>query len=353
MKRPGEEDMRRTTHRISRAALFSALAFVAAACAKVAPQSVLEPEGPIARKEDRLFDITFWIAVVIFVLVEGVLVLALIKFRARRGHEEPPVQVHGNKRLEIAWTIVPALLMFGVAVPTLITIFDVAREPKNPLPVTVTARQWWWEYRYDSIKVPGTDRNLVTANELHVPVGQPVRLSLESIDVIHSYWVPRLAGKQDVIPGRKNRLTIIAEKPGTYLGQCAEFCALSHANMRLRVMAQTPGDFARWVEEQGRPATATPTGLAGQLWQNVCIACHSVTPGMQTFGPNLAHFASRTTFGGAIYTGFGSGDIRQARADLFRWLTNPQEAKPGNKMEIPKLTRDQIEALIAFLESLR
>jgi cytochrome c oxidase subunit 2 len=329
-------------------ALLPAIGLLLAACAKNAPQDSLSPEGPVAQRIDRLFTPVFWIAAAIFFLVEGLLVFAVVHYRARGDHEMPK-QVHGNKRLEIGWTLAPALLLAGVAVPTLLTLVELDRKPVGALEITVTAKQWWWQYQYK-------DSGVVTANELHIPTGRPVLLSLVSEDVIHSFWVPKLAGKQDVVPGRTNHLTLSATKPGTYLGQCAEFCALSHANMRLRVIAQAPADFERWVAEQKAPALspADPLAVRGmsEFFGGQCIQCHTISgltvdgkTAAATFGPNLTHFASRTTFGGATFD--------RTDQDLHEWLLDPQAAKPGNKMVIRRLTEDQIRALIAFLQSLR
>jgi cytochrome c oxidase subunit II len=354
----------RGVRRSTIAALFAALAFFLTACVVKGPQSALDPQGPIARKEHDLFVPVFWIAVAVFVVVEGLLLVAVIKFRQRRGQEhEAPVQTHGNTRLEVAWTIAPAVLLAGISIPVLFTIFDVAKEPPAALQVKVIGHQWWWEFDYP--KQPGISQPIVTANEMHIPTGRAVRLRMTTPPdgVIHSFWIPKLAGKQDVIPGQENLLTIEADRPGTYLGQCAEYCGVSHANMRHRVLAQRPVDFAAWVRAQQAPAAASfsDNRVVEQLWSTVCIQCHQLQPGAATFGPNLAHFASRATFGGSIYTGFASGLTDEARADLFAWLVDPQSAKPGNDMVLTdsathrrlRLTRVQVEALIAFLERLR
>lgn len=324
------------------------LLLLLASCAPNAPQDTLRPAGPIARTIMDLFWPVFWIAVAIFILVEGGILFAVIRFRERRGTPMPK-QVHGNVRLEIAWTVVPALLLTGVAIATVSTIIALAREPKGALEVTVTAHQWWWEYQYP-------EQGVVTANELHIPTGRPVLLTLESKDVIHAFWAPKLGGKQDVIPGRVNKLTIEADAPGTYLGQCVEFCGLSHANMRLRVVAQTPEDFARWVEEQKQPAAPAPSGppaTGEDLFVNgACAGCHTVagTTAQGRVGPNLTHLASRQTFAGAIF------DLN--RQNLMDWLRDPPAMKPmqpeqGIGMPNLNLTEDEIEALVAYLETLR
>jgi cytochrome c oxidase subunit 2 len=214
--------------------------------------------------------------------------------------------------------------------------------------VTVTAQQWWWRYEYPGEKV-------VTANELHIPVGRPIFLSLESSDIIHSFWVPKLAGKQDVTPGRTNHLTIEADRPGEFFGTCVEYCGLSHANMRLRVFAQSPADFAAWLASQQRPPIEPSGGLAAKgervFMSAPCAGCHTIngTKAQGTVGPNLTHFASRTTFAGSIFA--------RTAGNLRRWLTDAPAEKPGSKMPAGVaqmgLSQDDITALIAYLQSLR
>jgi cytochrome c oxidase subunit 2 len=320
-----------------------------AACGENLPQDSLRPEGPAARTIDSLFRPVFWIAVAVFVLVEGLLVFALIRFRHKPGRGVP-LQVHGNKRLEIAWTIVPAVLLAGIAVPTIGTIFALSGRPAgNVLDISITGHQWWWEIEY-----PGM--NVITANEVNIPVGRPVYITLNSEDVIHSFWVPRLAGKQDLQPGRTNYLRIEAEKPGVYLGQCAEFCGVAHADMRFRVIARTPADFDAWVEQQLQPAAAQPPPDASAAMSRAgCANCHTIN-GLEGFGgklgPDLTHFGGRDTF--------AAGILESTPENLADWLRDPQAIKPGNDMTIGPnstpgrsvLTEEEIDALIAYLEEL-
>jgi cytochrome c oxidase subunit II len=327
------------------AALSASLLVFLAACAENAPQDTLEPQGPIARQIDELMDPVFIVAGVVFVLVQGLIIVAMMKFRSKPDSPEPK-QIHGNTRLEVGWTLAPALILLAVAVPTIATIFDLGRRPDNPVSVTVIGHQFWWEYRYD-------DLGVVTANELRMPVGRPVELTLNSDDVIHSYWIPPLGGKSDVVPGRSNRMHLIAEEPGEYLGQCAEFCGDSHANMRAKAIAMTPADFDAWVASQRAPSVKSSAGTAGEAGsllfaQKGCGGCHTVEGVSEgNIGPNLTHFASRTTFAGSI---FDNND-----ANLRRWLRDPQGEKPGNKMIIPgaPLTPDEITELIVYLNTLR
>ncbi len=347
-----------------------ALVILAAACAPDATQDSLKPAGPYAETIDDLFRPVFWIAVGVFVVVEGMLVYLTVRYRHRRGRREIPPQVHGNQRLEIAWTIVPAIILVGVAVPTISGIYALAAKPAGALEVNVIGHQWWWEFEY-----PGLD--VTTANVLHIPVGEPVYLSLCAAgagyeeqpapsgclktatnvgdSVIHSFWVPRLGGKQDVVPGRINHLLIQADRPGVYSGQCAEFCGLSHADMRFRVIAQPPAEYEEWVREQQADAV-TPqqgslaaTGL-NEFLNGQCIACHAIqgTDAAGIGGPNLTHFASRDCFAGCIF------DV--TRANLARWLKDPSAVKggvPGGaSMPDYDLTDEQIDALIAYLMTL-
>jgi cytochrome c oxidase subunit 2 len=328
------------------------LLFLLSACSRTQlPQDTFNAAGPEARKINSLFWPVFWIAVGVFFLVEGLLVFALVRFRRRPGAGIPK-QVHGNRRLELTWTIIPALLLLGVAFPTVGTIFSLARKPAGALDITVTGHQWWWQVDYPSLKV-------TTANEIHIPVGQPVYVTVTSVDVIHSFWIPRLAGKQDLEPGRMNHLTIEASEAGTYLGQCAEYCGFSHANMRLRVMAQAPTDFEAWTAAQAQPATTPIAGsmaAAGMdLFQNgrfasglQCTGCHTIN-GLEgasgIVGPNLTHFADRTTFAGATFA--------NTSENLDGWLHDPPALKPGADMPNLGLSQAQIDELIAYLESLK
>lgn len=307
----------------------------------------LYPEGPQAIQADRLWDVTFGIAAVVFILVEGALIYIIFKYReSRKGGGADPKQLHGHTKLELLWTAIPAVILTGIAFMTVPVIFDQAREPEGALQVEVIGHQWWWEYRYEN--------GVVTADELHIPTGRPVRLTLKSVDVIHSFWIPKLAGKQDVVPGRINHLTMEATNPGEYLGQCAEFCGLSHANMRAKAVAHEPADFDRWVTEQladavndesvneGRELFLNETFAQGQS----CISCHAIkgTEAAGVIGPNLTHLASRDRFAG--------GMLEMNEENLKEWLEDPPAIKPGSLMPDLGLTDDQIDDLTAYLLSL-
>ncbi len=330
-----------------RTVLLVVFALLNAGCAaKDAPLDWLRPAGPIARDIGNLWTIVFYSAVAVFFLVEGAIVYALIRFRHKKGDDTLPKQTHGNTRLEIGWTIAPAVLLAVLAIPTLSGIFALAEEKPNSLQITVTGHQWWWEYEYK-------DQKVVAANELHIPINRRVRLALESEDIIHSYWVPALAGKQDVVPGRTNYLNIEADRVGEFAGTCVEFCGLSHANMRLKVFAHSPEDFDRWIADQ-KAAPATATGLAAKgktvLEAKQCISCHTIqgTKATGATAPDLSHFAGRTTFAGGIFV--------NNEENLRRWLADAPSEKPGSKMPAGiaemGLTDDDITALIAYLQSL-
>lgn len=223
-------------------------------------QNTFAPEGEVARKQRDLFFLVLVPATIILFLVGGALVYILVRYRRRRDDEPMPHQLHGNTRLEIAWTVAPALLLLGLAVPTVMGIVDLSRAAsEDALPVRVVAFQWDWRFEYlDTSQVDENGEPLVLfeAEELHVPVDREVSVQLHSRDVIHSFWVPKLAGKLDVVPGRNNTMWFNAEEPGVYPGQCAEFCGIGHSIMRFEVIAETPEEFDAWFAEQLAAAAA-------------------------------------------------------------------------------------------------
>ncbi len=320
------------------------LLLLLASCAKNAPQDTLKPKGPVARQIDHLINPVFIVAAVVFVLVQFLAVYSVIKFRHRDDAPEP-VQVHGNTRLEIAWAAIPALILFTIAIPTIKTIFDLSRQPKNAVNVTVIGHQFWWEMRYD-------DYGISTANELHIPTGKYVDITLKGdpTDVIHSFWIPPLAGKQDIIPGRTSHMHFEADEPGIYLGQCTEYCGLSHANMRARAVAHTPEEFDVWVKNQQQAAKAAAAGTPAAEGEALftakgCAGCHTIQGVSQGMvGPNLTHLMSRSVFAGAMF------DLNAG--NLSRWLHDPPGVKPGSKMPNLGLSQDEIAKLVAYLQTL-
>jgi cytochrome c oxidase subunit 2 len=340
--------------------LLVALPLLFAGCTTGNPQSTLDPKGPFAQTIFNLFSPVMIAALVVFVVVEALIVYSVWRFRARPG-DPLPNQVHGNTPLEITWTIIPAVILLVILGFTFYTQSVLADVPAagpggNAINVRVIGHQWWWEFEYPDLAV-------TTANELHIPVGVPVKLQLESNDVIHSFWVPHLGGKTDVIPGRINHLWFQADEAGTYNGQCAEFCGIEHALMRLQVVAQSPSDFDSWVRGQRAiPNFApTPTPAAGattgtpslvstgaQLFANgACISCHTVrgTPANGKVGPDLTHVGSRANL--------VANTLPNTPENLSKWLHNPQAIKPGNDMPNLNLSDQDVEALVAYLESLK
>jgi len=374
-----------------------ALVLFASACAADAPQDTMEPQGPIARSIDNLFNGVFIVAVVVFILVEFGTLLLLAKFRRRKDDtdDDLPAQTHGNFKLEILWTIIPAVLLGVIAVFTLFTLFDIDRRDPDALAVQVTGQQWWWEYTYDTDgDGEFTDEDVLTANDLIIPAGQDVNLEVGSNDVIHSFWIPALNGKKDAVPGRSHPLRLNADEPGTFVGQCTEFCGLSHGYMRQRVIAMTPDDFDTWLEGQIGEADAPDGGEAeagAQLFATQCSGCHLARGvnddefaeqgnGEELLvsgnAPDLTHFASRGVFAGGILDLWIDQDddsIVEAdeigavfnRGALEAWLRDPPAEKPMDAPALPEpggekirgmpdlnLPEEQIDQLVDFLETL-
>ncbi|MEO1936090.1 MAG: cytochrome c oxidase subunit II [Myxococcales bacterium] len=292
------------------------------------------------------------ICAAIFVVVSSLIVYCVARFRERADDNgrEPP-QIYGGGRIELAWTVAPVLIVAVLFVVTARTILTLQKDepPPGSLQITATGHQWWWEFDY-------ADLGFVTANELHLPLmddtsAGPAFLNLESQDVIHSFWVPQLSGKMDLIPNRTNHLWIAPTESGVYVGQCAEYCGTQHANMLLRVVVEPRADFERWVREQQRPATndsAVSVAVGRAVFEETaCVSCHSVrgTPANGTFGPDLTHLMSRTTLGAGVAT--------NDRAHLIEWITSPDHLKPGARMPAMQLEPAQILAVVDYLESLQ
>ena len=313
-------------------------------CAWDGPMSTVVAHSDFARAILYVYSIVTWVTAVIGALVFVLLVLILLRFRARPGDTTLPPQVRGQTFLEIAWTIAPALALLIIAIPTIQVVFRTqsAATPPDALVVTVRGWQWWWEFRYPQLDV-------VTANELHLPAGRRVVLKLDGPDVIHSFWVPQLGGKRDVSPGRLNQITLTPERPGEYWGQCAEFCGASHANMGMRAIVQTAADFDRWVAQQqappAEPAGAAATGRA-LFAARACVGCHTIK-GLSAgvLGPDLTHFGSRTMLAAGMWP--------NTPENVAEWVKDPQRLKPGVKMPALGLTDEQAKAIAAYLMSLK
>ncbi len=335
--------------------LVAGLALLATACASDAPQDTLDPAGPDARTIDNLFGPVMLAALVVFVVVQALVIYAVLKYRRRPGDaeglDEVPAQVHGNTRLEIGWTILPALILAVVAIFTVPVIFDLNEEPKDALTVDVVGQKYWWAYRYpEQEHMDGPA--FTTANELHIPAREEVLLRLRSEDVIHSFWAPRLNGKRDVVPGREQTWKLEADEAGVYSGQCAEFCGTSHANMRLKVVAHDPQEWQDWLDDQQRDAEEPTEELAAtgfELFGARCASCHQVDGSYEQVAeesppaPNLTHLFSRDCFAGCMF------DLN--RNELEAWLRNPQR-KAGSLMVIGQLSETEIDQLYAYLRTL-
>ncbi len=317
--------------------------------------TTFEPAGPNAQRLDEMFWMVYWMAAVVFILVAIVLVILVVRFRDREGAKEPK-QLRGNAKLEVAWTVVPALVLAVIAVPSVQGVFEMTGCEPDSMRVELTGHQWWFEFSYP-------DYDIDTANVLVIPAGEETCLEMTSEDVIHNFWAPALHGKRYLVPGQITELRMESFESGEWWAHCAEFCGLSHSLMRARVVALSAADFEAWVESQQQPAVlpeeGTQAGDGYQVFVNRgCTQCHSYTVdgeggseiAPEAFnGPDLTHFASRTVFAGAALPEFG-----EERLDaLKRWLADPPSVKPGSYMPDLSLTAQEIDDLVAFLEGSR
>jgi cytochrome c oxidase subunit 2 len=375
-----------------------------AGCADDAPQDTFNAAGPNAQKIDTLQRPVFAIAGVVLVLVAIAVIYVVIRYRDRG--QPIPEQTHGKPALEIGLTILPALILIGVAIPTVGTLMALAKTDDTECVVNVTGQQWWWEVDYPEQEgCGGIDQAIITSGQMVIPAETKVLVRGTSRDVIHSWWVPRLNGKRDMVPGRVHTLRMEADEPGIYAGQCAEFCGLSHANMRMEVVALTAEDFETWkanqTSEYTPPEEGTLAAAGEELFVAQCASCHQVDglvddegnpviaiPETRVYAgaaPNLSHLMSRNTFAGATWDlltedcrddvweaspeEFGArylaGVSREClnQVDLREWLRNPPAKKPmyadpekldetgGLTRGMPDLglSEDQIDQLIAYL----
>jgi cytochrome c oxidase subunit 2 len=319
--------------------------------------SILRPASPNAAEITHLYLLIFYIGVGVFILVEALILYAVIKFR-RKSPDEQPEQVHGNTRVEIAWTIVPAVIVLGLAAVSHRTLVETFQPPADALTIEVFGHQWWWEFDYPPSAADG-DAGFATATEVHVPVGHPVIMLLDSKDVIHSFWVPELAGKTDAIPGERDggygqtRVWFEPTEVGKFEGQCAEYCGTQHSGMRFTVFVDTAEDYQAWRSAMAKPAAAPPAGsdaAAGLALMSSkgCQGCHSVD-GVETLnglvGPNLTHVASRGRLAGGIYD--------NTDANKRAWISDPAAVKPGTLMPKLPLTPTEIDQVVAYLDTLK
>jgi cytochrome c oxidase subunit 2 len=324
--------------------------------------NIFDPAGPAAASIRDLFWLVISISIVIAFVVEGVLIYSVVKFRRRHkpGDTEPP-QVYGSTPIEIAWTVAPAIVVVLLSLLLIRTELEVRAEQPAPakndnaLYVTVVGHQWWWEYRYEYYN--GEKLEFTTANELVIPAGdavaaRPVYFTLLSADTNHSFWLPRLAGKMDLIPNRVNQLSFQTKERGLFLGQCGDYCGTQHANMLLRADVLPANEFATWLANQRKEGAAPGDQGKAKKGREVflgqsCINCHTVrgTRAAGTVGPDLTHLLSRKT----LLTGLAPND----RDNLRRWVTDPQSMKLGALMPAFKLNETDTEALVEYLLSLR
>ncbi|MDQ7028630.1 MAG: cytochrome c oxidase subunit II [Ardenticatenia bacterium] len=313
------------------------------------PPWFLNPASEQAGQVARLFNIELLVATLVFFIVEGLIIYVVIRYRQRGPDDPVPKQIHGSTVMELTWTIGTSVALLFVLIVFWQTMTTLAAPPADAatLEVVVRGQQWWWEFEYP-------EYGFRTANELYIPVGQPVEFVLESDNVIHSFWVPRLGGKVDVVPGQQNRFWFQADKPGEYFGQCAELCGVQHAGMRFKVFALPPEKFAQWAEEQQQPAVEPTTDLAkfGKelFFTKGCAGCHAIagTQAQGRIGPDLTHFASRTTVAAVA---------PRTDGNVARWVYNSEAIKPGNIMwqtmkNVP-LSSEEVDALVAYLQGLK
>jgi cytochrome c oxidase subunit 2 len=312
--------------------------------------SVFSPESSPAHSIDTLSRFVLLVTGTIFIVVFSLIAYAAIRFRRRADDDgKEPAQIYGSNPVEVAWTTIPLLIVVVLALATAKVIGEVqnAQAPEAAVAVELTGHQWWWEIRYPKF-------GIVTANELHVPVSvagkrTPSFIELRSADVAHSFWVPRLAGKTDLIPNRGNHTWIEPLRPGLFLGQCAEYCGTQHAKMLLRVYVHTEEDFNRWVKEQQGTTPMTASVAAGRqvFERTACVNCHAVngTIGDGRFAPDLTHLMSRDTI--------GAGALKNTRDNLRAWVKDPDQFKPGVRMPAMNLSDAELDQLADYLASLK
>ena len=312
--------------------------------------SIFAPESTPARSIFGLSLFVLAITGIIFAVVVTLLVYSIAKFRANaKNTGREPAQVYGSTQIELAWTIIPILIVVVLFLASARVIHEVqdAAAPDSAVQVTAIGHQFWWEFRYPKL-------GIVTANELHIPVSDPAHptptfLELLSADTDHSFWIPQLAGKTDLIPNHPNRMWVDPQRTGIFLGQCAQYCGVQHAKMLLRVSVDTPEDFSAWVHSQQEPAAEDEKTVAGRrvFETTACINCHAIkgTVANGQFGPDLTHLMSRSTI--------ASGAALNTQENLRLWIQRPDAIKPGSLMPAMKLDDADLDALVAYMETLR
>jgi cytochrome c oxidase subunit II len=306
--------------------------------------NALDPQSPQARAIYELFIRSGIIFALIFVVVTGLIIFSIVRSRAR-AQERDPEQIAGNNKVEVAWTIIPFLIVILLLAMTL-SAMNRADPPPTPSPdLVVTGHQFWWQVDYPGLGV-------ITANEIHIPTGKALSVRLESKDVLHEFWVPKLTRKMSNVPGQPNHIWIQADKPGTYIGQCSEFCGIQHAWMRILIIAEEPSAFERWQQAQLQPSQPPPSDAAAkglELFRtSTCISCHAihgVAGANLRVAPDLTHVGSRRQL--------ASGVIDNTPANMRLWLKSPQHIKPGALMPDFNFTDEQLDQLAAYLSALQ
>jgi cytochrome c oxidase subunit II len=316
----------------------------------LSPTNIFAPTSTPAHSIVDLSLFVLAITALIFLVVATLLVYAIVKFRTRQTFDtSEPAQVYGSTQIELAWTIIPILIVIVLYLATARVIHAIqdAPQPANAIEVIAIGHQYWWEFRYPKL-------GIVTANELHIPVSSPEHptptfFHLLSADTDHSFWVPELAGKTDLIPNHPNRLWMDPHRTGIFLGQCAQYCGTQHAKMLLRVSVDSSEDFAAWVHEQQQPAANDGQAAVGKrvFETTACINCHGVkgTPADGRFGPDLTHLMSRATI--------ASGAADNTQENLRLWIQDPNAIKPGSLMPAMKLSEADLDAVVNYMETLR
>ena len=350
--------MQSTTNSITLRTSIRGLALFALSSTLLAPQalgapsqtSIFAAESTPAKSIVNMSEFVLVITGIIFAVVVTLLAYSILKSRANSvTKDREPAQVYGSTQMELAWTIIPILIVVVLFLATARSIHAIqdAPEPAGAVDITAIGHQYWWEFRYPKL-------GIVTANELHIPVSDaghptPAFLQLLSADTDHSFWIPELAGKTDLIPNHPNRMWMDPQRTGIFLGQCAQYCGTQHAKMLLRVSVDSPQDFAAWVRGQQQPAAEDSTVITGeQVFEHTaCINCHTVsgTPANGRFGPDLTHLMSRTTI--------AAGAAENTPEKLRLWIQNPEAIKPGSLMPAMKLSDGDLDAVLNYMETLR
>jgi cytochrome c oxidase subunit 2 len=304
----------------------------------------LIPNSDLTRETMGVYERIFWWTTLLFVGVQGALIYIAFRFRATGNEKGNPEQVHGNTQLELTWTIAPVFILLHISIPTVAYIFKHQAQPSaDALEINAVGKQWWFAFEYP-------DDGVVTANEIHVPLGRQVVVRLQSDNVMHSFFVPQLTAKRDMLPGHVNSILFTPEKVGRYAGQCAEYCGDSHALMKFQVVVDTPEDFARWLDAQRAPAdTTSADAVAGfnAFSSAGCVACHAIggTTAAANIGPNLTHVGSRARI--------ASGILDNNQANLVNWIRRPDVVKPGSKMPNLNVSEETANSIATYLLSLK